>query len=135
MRNTILVLTVILAIFFSANLAAEEVAVVFPTEIVEVLATDCPVMGGAIDKSVNTIVDGRLYYFCCGGCINSFEAEPAKFQDKLKDAATRTLKVTNVAGKCPVSGLEASLKFFKIDEEAATITFYHDQKSMEPAGK
>lgn len=125
----------ILAVLLFNNLAAQEDQTVFPTEIVEVLATDCPVMGGAIDKSVNTIVDGRLYYFCCGGCISSFEADPAKFLEKLKDAATRTLKVTNVAGKCPVSGLEASLKFFTIDEEAATITFYHDQKSMEPAGK
>ena len=135
MRNTTLVFIVILAIFFSANLTAEEGVVAFPTEIVEVLATNCPVMGGDIDKSVNTIVDGRLYYFCCSGCIGSFETDPAKYQDNLKDAATRTLKVTNVDGKCPVSGLEASLKFYKIDDKAATITFYHDQKSMEQAGK
>jgi len=131
-KNTILILTVILAVFFYTNLTAEEASITFPTEIIEVLNTNCPVMGGEIDKTVNTIVDGHLYYFCCGGCIGTFEADPAKFLEKLKDAPTKTLKVTNVDGKCPVSGLEASLKFFKIDEEASTITFYSNQESMEP---
>ncbi|PKL46393.1 MAG: hypothetical protein CVV42_16530 [Candidatus Riflebacteria bacterium HGW-Riflebacteria-2] len=126
MRKITLVLSLMLAILSFNYLAANEHETLFPNEIIEVLATECPVMGGAIDKAVNTIVGGRLYYFCCSGCISSFEADPEKFQAKLKDAATRTLKVTNVEGKCPVSGLEASFKFFKIDEEAATITFYHD---------
>jgi len=135
MKNTILALSLILAVFCFSNLAAEENVIVFPTEIIEVLATNCPVMGGEINKSVNTIVDGHLYYFCCGGCIGTFEADPGKFLEKLKDAPTKALKVINIDGKCPVSGLEANLKFFKIDEEAATITFYHDQKSMEQVGE
>lgn len=132
MKNKLLILTLIMAVFFHLSLGAEENKEAFATEIIEVLNTTCPVMGGDVDKATNTIVDGHLYYFCCGGCIGSFEDDPAKFQEKLADAPTRTLKVTNVDGKCPVSGLDANLKFFKIDEEALSITFYHDQASMAP---
>jgi hypothetical protein len=102
----------------------------FPTEIIEVQAQTCPVMGGKINKDVFTIVGNRLYYFCCGGCIGAFEAEPEKFLKKLEGAEERVLKVTNEDGKCPVSQLEANLNFFKIDEESNTITFFHDAESM-----
>ena len=39
----------------------------------------CPVMGGKIDKKVYADHAGERVYFCCAGCIGTFEAEPAKF--------------------------------------------------------
>jgi YHS domain-containing protein len=44
----------------------------------------CPVMGGKIDKSVYADHDGKRVYFCCPGCIATFEAEPAKFIAKAE---------------------------------------------------
>lgn len=108
---------------------------VIPVEIVEVLAQNCPVMGGGVDKAVFTIHEGHIYYFCCPGCIGSFKAEPEKFIEMLKDAPTRVLKVNNVDGKCPISLLPASLQVFKIDEKVSTITFFNDEKSLEKSGK
>ena len=106
-----------------------------PDVIVEVTPEKCPIMGGEVNKKVSSIYQGHLYHFCCQGCISTFEADPAKYLGQFKDAATRTLKVTNIDGKYPISGLEASFQFYKIDEKASTITFYHDQKSLESAGE
>jgi YHS domain-containing protein len=107
----------------------------FPQQIIEVQAETCPVMGGKVNKSVNTIIDGKLYYFCCPGCIGSFRKNQQKYSGKLENAETKTLEVTNKDGKCPISGKKAKLKFFKIDQENKTITFYHDKSSLHQAQK
>lgn len=45
----------------------------------------CPVMGTIINdksKAVGTYdYEGKRYYFCCGGCPEMFEADPAKYAD------------------------------------------------------
>ncbi len=128
-------LLVILVILFSGVLFADETQPAasqsFPAEIIEVYSENCPVMGGKINKAVNTVIDGKIYYFCCPGCIGMFSADPAKYAEKLANAVLTTLKVTNVDGKCPATGLAADLKFFKIDEVAKTITFYHNEESKD----
>jgi YHS domain-containing protein len=125
---------VLLAAFLVSfsSVAAEE-SPLFPKEIIEIQAETCPVMGGKVSKSVFTIFEGKLYYFCCPGCINTLQSEPQKYEEKLKDALTRTLKVSNEDGICPISNLAANKKFFVIDDEANTITFFHDAKSMKKA--
>jgi YHS domain-containing protein len=127
------IIALLMVIFISGASLAPSSATnfinIFPEEIVEVMTETCPVMGGKINQSVNTIVDGKLYYFCCAGCIGAFAANPEKFADKLKNATLTTLKVTNPEGKCPVTGENAELKFFTIDRVAKTITFYHNEES------
>jgi YHS domain-containing protein len=45
--------------------------------------TICPVMGGAIDKTIFVEYQGKKVYFCCPECKGKFEAEPAKYVAKL----------------------------------------------------
>jgi YHS domain-containing protein len=45
--------------------------------------TTCPVMGGAINKSMFTEYKGKKVYFCCAGCKEKFEKEPEKYVVKL----------------------------------------------------
>ena len=59
-----------------------------PAETKEVAAaaieqTVCPVMGGAINKSMFTEYKGKKVYFCCPGCKEKFEKEPEKYLSKL----------------------------------------------------
>ena len=59
-----------------------------PAETKEVAAaaieqTVCPVMGGAINKSMFTEYKGKKVYFCCAGCKEKFEKEPEKYLAKL----------------------------------------------------
>jgi len=50
--------------------------------------TNCPVMGGKIDRSVYTDYEGKRVYFCCPGCIEKFKKAPEKYLAKL-DAASQ----------------------------------------------
>jgi YHS domain-containing protein len=45
--------------------------------------TICPVMGGAINKSIYTEYKGKKVYFCCAGCKEKFDAEPEKYIAQL----------------------------------------------------
>lgn len=45
--------------------------------------TICPVMGGAINKSIYTEYKGKKVYFCCAACIEKFKADPEKYIAKL----------------------------------------------------
>ena len=45
--------------------------------------TECPVMGGAIDKNIFVEYKGKKVYFCCPGCEDKFKAEPEKYLAKL----------------------------------------------------
>ncbi len=101
----------------------------FPETIVLVQTDVCPVMGGKVNESVGVITDGKLYYFCCPGCIQMFLNDFDKYSPKLKDAKEVVLTVTNKNGLCPVTGKKASLEFFKV--KGKNITFYHDKESIE----
>lgn len=47
--------------------------------------TKCPVMGGAVDKSVYLDYEGKRIYFCCAQCRQDFQKDPAKYLKKLED--------------------------------------------------
>jgi YHS domain-containing protein len=49
--------------------------------------TNCPVMGGPIDKSIFVEYKGKKVYFCCTGCIAAFQKEPEKYIAKLPQFA------------------------------------------------
>jgi YHS domain-containing protein len=49
--------------------------------------TTCPVMGGPIDKSIFVEYKGKKVYFCCNGCVASFQQEPEKYVAKLPQFA------------------------------------------------
>jgi len=45
--------------------------------------TECPVMGGAINKALFTEYKGKKVYFCCEPCKEKFEAAPEQYVAKL----------------------------------------------------
>ena len=49
--------------------------------------TTCPVMGGAIDKTIFVEYKGKKVYFCCKGCVDTFQANPEKYLAKLPQFA------------------------------------------------
>ncbi|NOZ60734.1 MAG: YHS domain-containing protein [Calditrichaeota bacterium] len=74
----------------------------------------CPVMKNEGVVKANTsfsIVDGKKYYHCCGGCAPKFQADPQKY---LKDFVVpgNVIKVDEKGNKifqCPVTGEESTV--------------------------
>lgn len=44
----------------------------------------CPIMGGAINKSLYTDVKGKRIYVCCAGCTGIIEKDPDKYIKALE---------------------------------------------------
>jgi YHS domain-containing protein len=49
--------------------------------------TNCPVMGGPIDKAIFVEYKGKKVYFCCKDCVEKFKADPEKYVSKLPQFA------------------------------------------------
>jgi hypothetical protein len=47
--------------------------------------TDCPVMGGKIDKKFFVDVKGKRIYMCCPGCAVKIKADPDKYIKQLEE--------------------------------------------------
>jgi len=66
--------------------------------------TDCPVMGGKINKAVYSDFEGKRVYFCCKGCVPEFNNDPAKYLKKLETMgqAAETAPTLKPQTTCPV---------------------------------
>lgn len=63
--------------------------------------THCPVMGGEIDSSSYTDIQGQRVYHCCPMCTGKLEANPDKY---FKAAVEKGIHFENIQKTCPVSG-------------------------------
>lgn len=61
--------------------------------------TQCPVMGGAIDKSVYVDYQGKRVYFCCKGCPEEFKKNPKKYLKQMSDSGIELEKAPTAAKK------------------------------------
>jgi YHS domain-containing protein len=90
-------------------------------ETVELKAqTNCPVMGGKINKEVFTDIQGQRVYHCCPGCIEPMRANPDKY---FKKAAAEGVLFENIQTNCPVSGKELKEKEVYTDYEGRRVYF------------
>lgn len=115
----------LLAFFMTSQASAVENATnttVPPVAFVDVRAEACPIMGGPPQEKVATIHQGKVYHFCCGGCIADFQRDPQAAIQKLSAVKEVPLTVTNPNGLCPISGRPASESVFLVRGEF--ITFY-----------
>lgn len=55
------------------------------SEVIDVGNKICPVLGEPIDEAAKTTYEyeGKIYNFCCVGCIDEFKKEPQKYIDKV----------------------------------------------------
>jgi len=86
-------------IFFAVLLALLCYSLLSHETVLAKEQTNCPVMGGKIDKKFYADHDGKRVYFCCVGCVEPFKKEPAKYIKKLEDAGIELTKVPAVKGK------------------------------------
>lgn len=117
-------LTMIAAMLLIASIAAfaveekKEAEKDAPKELTN--QTVCPIMGGKIDSTVYTDIQGQRVYHCCAGCSGSLKKDPDKF---FKKAAADGILFENIQTTCPVSGEKLEDKSVYTDFEGRRIAF------------
>lgn len=111
MSNRILLTAIMILAFLSITVAyAQEKkasdSVAEKKFVVDVGNVKCPVMGGDSLKELFAVHDGKIYHFCCPGCIPTFKKAPASYIAKVKPAEEKDQKRVEIVGneKCPVTG-------------------------------
>lgn len=82
--------------------------------------THCPVMGGKIDSTVYTDIQGQRVYHCCPMCIAKLKADPDKY---FKKSAAEGILFENIQTACPVSGETLEGKTVFTDFEGRRVYF------------
>ena len=119
LKKTIIVLGVTAAIASNCFAAEEKTAESTPAPKLKA-QTHCPVMGGKIDSTVYTDIQGQRVYHCCPGCSKSLVSDPDKY---FKKAAAQGILFENVQTTCPVSGENLEEKEISTDYEGRRIFF------------
>jgi YHS domain-containing protein len=80
--------------------------------------THCPVMGGKIDSTTYTDIQGQRVYHCCPACEKPMRKDPDKY---FKKAAAAGMLFENIQTTCPVSGEELKKKTAFVDHEGRRV--------------
>jgi YHS domain-containing protein len=115
---TVAVLVAVFALAASADESKGQAEAKAPKELKN--QTHCPVMGGKIDSTVFTDIQGQRVYHCCGGCSGALKKDPDKF---FKKAAAEGVLFENIQTTCPVSGEELEDKSVFTDFEGRRVAF------------
>ena len=119
-KNSITALVIILGLAVSANAGDAEKpwSSDAPKELKN--QTHCPVMGGTIDSTVYTDIQGQRVYHCCPMCSEKLKADPDKY---FKKAAEEGILFENIQTTCPVSGEKLKEKSVYTDYEGRRVFF------------
>lgn len=82
--------------------------------------THCPVMGGEIDSTAYTDIQGQWVYHCCPMCTKKLKADPDKY---FEQASKDGIVFDNIQTFCPVSGKELKEKEVFTDYNGRQIYF------------
>ena len=117
----IMAILVVLAFFLSASVMAQTEKTE-KTEAPQELKnqTICPVMGGKIDSTVYTDIQGQRVYHCCPMCSKSLKKDPDKYFQKAAEAG---ILFENIQETCPISGEKLEEKLVYSDFEGRRIYF------------
>lgn len=71
----------------AANQAPESAKPADSPKAVDAGNKTCPVLGEPIDEATKATYEyeGKIYNFCCAGCIEEFKKEPQKYIDKVNE--------------------------------------------------
>ncbi len=120
LKHAITVLALVFGFVLSAQAgdADKESEATAPRELKN--QTHCPVMGGKIDSTVYTDIQGQRVYHCCPMCADKLKADPDKY---FKKSAEAGVLFENIQTTCPVSGKEIDEKAVFADHEGRRVYF------------
>jgi YHS domain-containing protein len=124
LKPSLAVVFLILGLAISAN--AGEAKKGTPSEAPRTIKpqTRCPVLGGEIDSTAYTDIQGQRVYLCCPMCSEKLKADPDKY---FKKAAEEGILFENIQTTCPVSGEKLEDKSVYTDYEGRRVVFCCEQ--------
>ncbi len=123
LRNSLTALAVILGLAMAVNAGEADTTKLAETPKELKHQTNCPVMGGKIDSSFYSDIQGQRVYHCCPMCAAKLKADPYKY---FKEAAAQGILFENIQATCPVSGKELKDKSIYTDYEGRRVVFCSD---------
>lgn len=120
LKHALTALALVFGLVFSAQAgdADKKPAEAAPKELKN--QTHCPVMGGKIDSTVYTDIQGQRVYHCCPMCSAKLKADPDTY---FKKAAEEGVLFENIQTTCPVSGEKLEDKSVYTDYEGRRVVF------------
>lgn len=79
----------------------------------------CPVMQNEVSEKARTEYNGQYVYFCCEGCLSTFNEDPAKYVATLSKEDQEAIK-TNA--NCPMTN-EPVNKSLSLEHEGRKLYF------------
>lgn len=79
--------TLVLLLIAGVTYAAEQAHTTEQVKKAEVIGNEiCPVSGEKIDEKMKQTYEykGKIYSFCCPGCIEEFKKNPEKYIEKME---------------------------------------------------
>lgn len=66
----------------------------------------CPVTGQNIDETSKVTYEykGKIYNFCCSGCIDEFKSNPEKYIKKVQEELKQQEKIIDAGGANTTAG-------------------------------
>lgn len=121
MRKAVILFPVAAFLVFAAGLFAAEKKEKAQENLENLFTkqTHCPVMGGEIDSSAYTDIQGQRVYHCCPMCSDNLKADPDKY---FKKSAEQGILFENIQTYCPVSGEKVNDSVF-VDYEGRRVYF------------
>lgn len=101
MRKANIILVALSILVMTINVFGEETEKETPKEFKN--QTHCPVMGGKIDSTVYTDIQGHRVYHCCPMCTKKLVEDPDKY---FEETYEKGILFENIQTTCPVSGKE-----------------------------
>ena len=85
MKRVTLLASVLVALMAVGVVSAKDAATeAKATEQTVKKQTNCPVMGGEVNKHLFVDFEGKRIYVCCKGCIAAVKKDPAKYIAQLE---------------------------------------------------
>lgn len=99
-KLNLIMVTIAVALFATASISAADTGKTAQAAPEMKNQTHCPVMGGKIDSTVYTDIQGQRVYHCCPMCSGKLKADPDKY---FEEAAAKGVVFENTQFACPVS--------------------------------
>ena len=82
----------------------------------------CPIMGvdSPVDPTIRLEYEGQYVYFCCKGCLETFQKDPAAAIAKMTPEDREAIKVNTT---CPMTGEEITDHNVKVEYQGKLIYF------------